>query len=93
MKLVLAIVSSQLINDVSEALTKKDYTFTKLASIGGFREAKNTTLIVGARDEDDAEKVMAHIKEAVNNSPKKSKTEGVFDANMFVLPLREMNKM
>lgn len=51
MKLVLAIVSGDDSSKVSRALTKANYSVTKLATTGGFLMSGNTTFIVGTDDE------------------------------------------
>jgi uncharacterized protein YaaQ len=51
MKLVLAIVSNDDASNVSAALTKDNFSVTRLATTGGFLRAGNTTLIVGCEDE------------------------------------------
>lgn len=50
MKLVLAIVSNDDASNVSAALTKDNFSVTRLATTGGFLRAGNTTLIVGCED-------------------------------------------
>ncbi|MBS3987250.1 MAG: cyclic-di-AMP receptor [Erysipelotrichaceae bacterium] len=50
MKLVLAIVSNDDASNVSAALTKDNFSVTRLATTGGFLRAGNTTLIVGCDD-------------------------------------------
>ena len=51
MKLVLAIVSNDEASNVSTALTKENFSVTRLATTGGFLRAGNTTLIVGCEDD------------------------------------------
>ena len=51
MKLILAIVSSDDSSMVSSALTKNNFSVTKLATTGGFLMSGNTTLICGTQDE------------------------------------------
>jgi len=51
MKLVLAIVSNDDASSVSTALTKDNFSVTRLATTGGFLRAGNTTLIVGCEDD------------------------------------------
>ena len=50
MKLILAIVSNDDASSVNAALTKENYSVTRLATTGGFLRAGNTTLIVGTED-------------------------------------------
>ena len=51
MKLVLAIVSNDDASSVSAALTKENFSVTRLATSGGFLRAGNTTIIVGTEDD------------------------------------------
>ena len=51
MKLVLAIINHDDANTVTQALTKKGFSSTKLATTGGFLMAGNTTFISGVDDE------------------------------------------
>ena len=51
MNLILAIVSNDDASEVSSALTKENYSVTRLATTGGFLRAGNTTIIVGTEDE------------------------------------------
>ena len=51
MKLILAIINHDDANTVTQALTKKGFSSTKLATTGGFLMAGNTTFISGVDDE------------------------------------------
>lgn len=51
MKLILAIVSSDDSSMVSSALTKNNFSVTKLATTGGFLMSGNTTFLIGTEDE------------------------------------------
>lgn len=51
MKLILAIVSNDDASNVSSALTKENFSVTRLATTGGFLRSGNTTIIVGTDDE------------------------------------------
>lgn len=51
MKLIMAIVSGDDSSKVSRALTKSNFSVTKLATTGGFLMAGNTTFLVGTEDE------------------------------------------
>jgi uncharacterized protein YaaQ len=50
MKLVVAVVQDKDSNRLSNALVKKDFRATKLASTGGFLKAGNTTFLIGVED-------------------------------------------
>jgi uncharacterized protein YaaQ len=51
MKLIMAIISGDDSSKVSRALTKSNFSVTKLATTGGFLMAGNTTFLVGTDDE------------------------------------------
>ena len=51
MKLVLAIINHDDANAVTQALTKKGFSSTKLATTGGFLMAGNMTLLICTEDE------------------------------------------
>ena len=51
MKLIIAIMSNDDSPAVSSALTKENYSVTRLATTGGFLRAGNTTLLVGCEDD------------------------------------------
>lgn len=47
MKLILAIINHDDANTVTQALTKKGFSSTKLATTGGFLKAGNVTILIG----------------------------------------------
>ncbi|MDX9872473.1 MAG: cyclic-di-AMP receptor [Clostridia bacterium] len=51
MKLVICIIANKDTNKLLEALVKKEYRATKLASTGGFLKEGNTTLLIGVEAE------------------------------------------
>ncbi len=52
MKLILAIINNDDAADVSLALTVEGFIITKLSTTGGFLQAGNTTLLIGAEEKD-----------------------------------------
>lgn len=62
MKLILAIVNNDDSAKVSCSLTEAGFFITKLSTTGGFLMVGNTTLLIGAED-DQVNKVMAILKE------------------------------
>lgn len=77
MKLILAIVSSDDSQAVSNALTQGKFQVTKLATTGGFLSKGNTTMIVGCDDE--------KVQEAIDliGSESTRRTEYVQTSNLF----------
>lgn len=62
MKLILAIVNHDDANAVTQALTKRGFSSTKLATTGGFLMSGNVTILVGV-EEKDVQTVIDVIKE------------------------------
>ena len=62
MKLVLAIINHDDANAVTQALTKKGFSSTKLSTTGGFLMSGNTTILVGV-DEEKVQTVIDVIHE------------------------------
>lgn len=92
MKLIIAIVSDDLIREVTDHLMDKNIRSTKLASSGGFLKNGNSTILIGSEDSEVDEKIMA-IREAIEKSKNKSKVEDKKDANIFVVPIKSMKRM
>ena len=51
MKLITAIVNKSDVNDVSDVLRAEGFSFTRMASTGGFLTTGNTTILIGTDDE------------------------------------------
>lgn len=51
MKLIIAIINNDDSAVVASALTKENYTVTKLSTTGGFLMVGNTTLLIGTPDD------------------------------------------
>lgn len=62
MKLVLAVVQDDDVDELVERLVKDKFSSTKLASTGGFLREGNTTLIIGV-EKDRVELVISIIKD------------------------------
>ncbi|HEX9989009.1 MAG TPA: cyclic-di-AMP receptor [Chloroflexia bacterium] len=71
MKLVLAVVSNQAAERITDALLAAGFRATRLASTGGFRREGNTTIMMGIEDE-DVEPVLAILRAGVQTATKKS---------------------
>ncbi len=61
MKLIIAIVSHDDANSVTQSLTKSGFSSTKLATTGGFLKAGNVTILVGV-DEEKVQEVIDVIR-------------------------------
>lgn len=62
MKMVIAVVHDHDAHDLLEAVTKKGFKATKMASTGGFLREGNTTFMIGT-DEEHVEELLEIIKE------------------------------
>lgn len=62
MKLIIAVVSNDDSHSLSNALTKENFSVTKLSTTGGFLKIGNTTMLIGT-EEDRIEKCIEIIKE------------------------------
>ncbi|MBR2330761.1 MAG: cyclic-di-AMP receptor [Clostridia bacterium] len=51
MKMITAIVNKKDAGEVCDALAEEKFTFTKMATTGGFLKAGNTTLLIGTEDD------------------------------------------
>lgn len=51
MKMITAIVNKKDAGEVCDALAEEKFTFTKMATTGGFLKAGNVTLLIGTEDE------------------------------------------
>lgn len=67
MKMIFAVVNSDDGNAVMRALTRENFSATKLATTGGFLMSGNTTLLIGVEDE----KVDAAIEIIASHSKKR----------------------
>jgi uncharacterized protein YaaQ len=65
MKLLLAIVNNDDSAVVTSALTKEKFVVTKLSTTGGYLMVGNTTLLIGAKEDD-----VATVKQIINEYSK-----------------------
>ena len=82
MKLILAIINHDDASPVTQALTKRGFSSTKLATTGGFLLSGNTTMLVGT----DADRVDEAIHIIGENSCKRNKMVSgntSFNAGMY----------
>lgn len=77
MKLILAIVNNDDAASVAAALTTKGFTITKLSTTGGFLQAGNTTLLIGA-EETDVDRALDIVRRESFTRKKKVPTNASF---------------
>lgn len=82
MKLIMAIVSGDDSSKVARALTKSNFSVTKLATTGGFLMAGNTTFIVGTDDE-KVEEVLEILRKNSKTRKQMVPTSASYGVGMF----------
>ena len=108
MKLMLAIINNDDAASVAAALTQGGFTITKLSTTGGFLQAGNTTLLIGA-EEADVDRARDIIRKESYTRQKKVPTSASFGrglapgdqqvettvggATVFVLNVESFEKM
>ena len=94
-KLIIAVVQNEDADAVVDALLEEDFRATRLASTGGFLRRGNTTLMIGA-EEEQIDQVMgliqqhAHAGQPVTVQGQSSKPAA---ATVFVLDLEEYQRL
>lgn len=61
MKMITAIVNKKDAGEVCDALAEEKFTFTKMATTGGFLKSGNVTLLIGT-DDDKVDRALELIK-------------------------------
>lgn len=82
MKLIIAIVSNDDSHALSNALTKENFSVTKLSTTGGFLKMGNTTLLVGT-DDDQVNKCIDIIKEQSKQRTEMVPSTAAYDIGRF----------
>ena len=96
MKMVLAIVSSEDAEGLTEALLRADFGVTTMATVGGFLRRQYTTLLIGT-EEGKVDKALESIK--ANTSPHRGRlplsaglgTQEIGAATVFVLNVEALH--
>ena len=94
-KLVIAVIQNEVADLVVDALLEADFRTTQLASTGGFLRRGNTTLMIGA-EEDQVNLVLDLIKQSARSGMAPNETnEGspASAATVFVLDLEEYQRL
>jgi uncharacterized protein YaaQ len=93
-KLIIAVVQNEDADAVVDALLEEEFRATRLASTGGFLRRGNTTLMIGA-DEEQVDQVLELIKQhahagAAGQAQQQSAPAA---ATVFVLDLEEYQRL
>ena len=94
-KLIIAVVQNEDADGVVDALLDQEFRATRLASTGGFLRRGNTTLMIGA-DEDQVDRVMDLIRQhARSGAVPADGASGASSAaaTVFVLDLEEYQRL
>lgn len=82
MKLVIAIVSGDDSSKVSRALTKNNFSVTKLSTTGGFLMAGNTTFLIGT-EEDRVDELIEVLRANCKTRKQMVPTSASYGVGMF----------
>lgn len=93
-KLIISVVQNEDADAVVDAMLEEDFRATRLASTGGFLRRGNTTLMIGA-DEDQVDKVLDLIRTHARSgsAPVGSGASQPAAATVFVLDLEEYQRL
>jgi uncharacterized protein YaaQ len=93
-KLIIAVVQNEDADAVVDALLEEEFRATRLASTGGFLRRGNTTLMIGA-DEDQVERVLDLIRQNARSAsePVDAGVSQPAAATVFVLDLEEYQRL
>ncbi|MGI8478095.1 MAG: cyclic-di-AMP receptor [Thermomicrobiales bacterium] len=95
-KLIIAVVQNEDADGVVDALLEGDFRATRLASTGGFLRRGNTTLMIGA-DEDQVDHVLGLIRQHARSAGAPADAAATATApaaaTVFVLNLEEYQRL
>lgn len=85
MKMIIAIIRTEIKERVQDMLADKEIGMTKLSSTGGFLNKGSTTFLIGAED-DEVDDIIATIKRCCGNNA----DDEEHDAIVFVTNMNQM---
>jgi uncharacterized protein YaaQ len=94
-KLIIAVIQNEAADAVVDALLEAEFRATRLASTGGFLRRGNTTLMIGA-DEDQVDIVLNLIRQHSRSGVAPAETSDAPQAaaaTVFVLDLEEYQRL
>ena len=94
-KLIIAVVQNEDADNVVDALLEDEFRATRLASTGGFLRRGNTTLMIGA-DEDQVDRVLELIRRHARSEAAPADAGAATQpaaATVFVLDLEEYQRL
>jgi uncharacterized protein YaaQ len=87
MKLIIAILKDDDIDNVVQALTAGSFRVTRVASTGGFFHKGSTTLLIGV-DEDRLDAAIALLREKTSSTPNEPQR-----GTIFVVPVSRFEQL
>jgi uncharacterized protein YaaQ len=93
-KLIIAVVQNEDADNVVDALLEDEFRATRLASTGGFLRRGNTTLMVGA-DEDQIDRILDLVRANARSGAAPAEGSDVQSAaaTVFVLDLEDYQRL
>jgi uncharacterized protein YaaQ len=93
-KLIIAVVQNEDADNVVDALLEDEFRATRLASTGGFLRRGNTTLMVGA-DEEQIDRILDLVRANARSgaAPAESGDAPSAAATVFVLDLEDYQRL
>jgi uncharacterized protein YaaQ len=93
-KLIIAVVQNEDADSVVDALLEDEFRATRLASTGGFLRRGNTTLMIGA-DDNQVDRILDLIRQNARSGavPEEGSTTPPAAATVFVLDLEEYQRL
>jgi uncharacterized protein YaaQ len=93
-KLIIAVVQNEDADSVVDALLEDEFRATRLASTGGFLRRGNTTLMIGA-DDNQVDRILDLIRQHARSGsvPEEGATTPPAAATVFVLDLEEYQRL
>jgi uncharacterized protein YaaQ len=93
-KLIIAVVQNEDADSVVDALLEDEFRATRLASTGGFLRRGNTTLMIGA-DENQVDRILDLIRQNARSGsvPEEGDATPPAAATVFVLDLEEYQRL
>jgi uncharacterized protein YaaQ len=93
-KLIIAVVQNEDADSVVDALLEDEFRATRLASTGGFLRRGNTTLMIGA-DDNQVDRILDLIRQNARSGavPEEGGTTPPAAATVFVLDLEEYQRL
>ena len=91
MKLLVAVIEDDMAHDIIKLLAINKIRCTKLSSTGGVFKKGNTTLVIGAK-ESQMKDIKEIFKDTSDNRLREPDDENSYNANIFVINLKDYKR-